>query len=117
MDISSYPEWVIDEYGEDWIEAGRIVTSGNYVLDEWVHGVRRTILRNPLMPEDMQGSGNIDRIITNEVPDSTTSYALWLNGEVEESAIPDAELQAHKENFADETDQVADLAVFYQGFA
>ncbi|MCO5187375.1 MAG: peptide ABC transporter substrate-binding protein [Anaerolineae bacterium] len=114
--LAATPEWVIDEYGEDWIEAGRIVTSGNYVLDEWVHGVRRTILRNPLMPEDMQGTGNIDRIITNEVPDSTTSYALWLNGEVEESAIPDAELQAHKENFADETDQVADLAVFYQGF-
>lgn len=110
------PQWAIEEYGDDWVRAGNIVTSGRFVLNEWVNNVRWTLLRNDLMPEDMQGSGNVDRIITNVVPDSTTSYALWLNGEVEGSAIPDAELEAHKENFPEETDQIADLAVFYHGF-
>jgi oligopeptide transport system substrate-binding protein len=64
----------------------------------------------------MQGGGNIERFVTNVVPDSTTSYALWLNGEVESSAIPDAELEAHLAEFPSETIQIPDLAVFYIAF-
>ncbi len=114
--LAATPQWTIEEHGDSWIEAGNIVTNGRYALDEWVHNVRRTMVRNPLMPVDMQGSGNIERIETQVVPDSDTSYALWLNGEVESSAIPDAELQTHLDTYPDETDQIADLAVFYFGF-
>ncbi|MFW5942344.1 MAG: peptide ABC transporter substrate-binding protein [Chloroflexota bacterium] len=114
--LAAVPEWAIDEHGENWIEAGNIVTNGRFVLNEWVHGVRRTILRNPLMPEDMQGEGNVERLVVNVVPDTSTGYALWLNNEVDRSGIPDAELQAHLEEFADETIQVPDLAVFYIAF-
>jgi oligopeptide transport system substrate-binding protein len=114
--ITATPEWVINEHGENWVEAGNIVTNGRYVLNEWVHGVRRIILRNPLMPEDMQGDGNIERFVSNVVPDTSTGYALWLNNEVDTSGIPDAELQAHLEQYPDETVQVPDLAAFYFGF-
>lgn len=114
--LAATPDWVIAEYGEDWIEAGNIVTNGRYVLNEWVHNVRTTLLRNPLMPEDMQGAGNIERRIINVVPDTSTGYALWLNGEVETSGIPDEELAAHLEQFPEETVQIPDLAVFYFGF-
>ncbi|HID34607.1 MAG TPA: peptide ABC transporter substrate-binding protein [Anaerolineae bacterium] len=114
--MAAVPQWAIDEHGEKWIEAGNIVTNGRFVLNEWVHGVRRTLLRNPLMPEDMYGDGNIEKIVINVVPDVSTGYALWLNNEVETSGIPDAELQAHLEKYADETVQVPDLAVFYFGF-
>jgi oligopeptide transport system substrate-binding protein len=93
------------------------VTNGRYVLNEWVHGVRRIMVRNPLMPADMVGTGNVDRFVTNVVPDTSTGYALWLAGEVEASGIPDEELQAHLDQFPDETDQIADLAVFYFDFA
>lgn len=110
------PDWVIADKGDDWIEAGNIVTSGRYVLNEWVRNVRRTTLRNPLMPADMAGAGNIERTITNVVPDTSTGYALWLNGEVETSGIPDEEVAAHLEQFSEETIQVPDLAVFYFGF-
>ncbi len=115
--LAAVPQWAIEEHGENWIEAGNIVTNGRYVLHEWVHGVRRILLRNPLMPADMQGSGNIERIVTNVVPDVSTGYALWLNNEVDTSGIPDPELQAHLEQFPDETDQIPDLAVFYISFA
>ena len=111
--IAASPQWAIEEYGEEWIEAGNIVTSGRYVLNTWEHGVKRVILRNPLMPEDMQGAGNIEKIETNVVPDVATMYALWLNNEIEQSAIPDGELEAHLAAFGDETIQVPDLAVFY----
>jgi oligopeptide transport system substrate-binding protein len=111
--LAAVPSWAIDEHGEQWIEAGNIVTNGRYVLNEWVHGVRRTLLRNPLMVEDMRGDGNIERIRVSVVPDTSTGYSLWLNNEVESSGIPDTELQAHLEQFADETIQIPDLAVFY----
>jgi oligopeptide transport system substrate-binding protein len=64
----------------------------------------------------MQGSGNIERRVVNVVPDTSTGYALWLNNEVDGAGIPEAELQAHLEQYADETDQIPDLAVFYFSF-
>jgi oligopeptide transport system substrate-binding protein len=114
--VAASPAWAIEAHGAEWTEPGNIVTNGRYVLEDWVHGVGRSILRNPLMPADMQGGGNIERFVTNVVPDSTTGYALWLNGEVETSSIPDAELEAHLAEFADETVQIPDLAVFYIAF-
>ena len=114
--LTATPDWAIAEHGDNWTEAGNIVSAGRYVLNEWVHGVRFTILRNPLMPEDMQGSGNIDRVVTNVVPDTSTGYALWLNNEVESAGVPTEELEAHLEQYSDETIQIPDLAVFYFGF-
>lgn len=114
--IAASPQWAIEAHGDNWIEAGNIVTNGRYVLHEWVHGVRRSLWRNPLMPEDMQGDGNIERFVTNVVPDTSTGYALWLNNEVDTSGIPDAELEAHLANFPDDTVQIPDLAVFYIAF-
>jgi oligopeptide transport system substrate-binding protein len=115
--LAAVPQWAIEANAENWTEAGNIVTNGRYVLNEWVHGVRRQFVRNPLMPADMYGAGNIEATITDVVPDLSTGYALWLAGQVETSGIPDAELQAHLENFPDETLQIADLAVFYISFA
>jgi len=115
--LAATPQATIDEFGDAWVEAGNIVTSGRYVLAEWVHGVRRTIERNPLFPADLAGSGNIDVAVTDVVPDASTGYALWLAGEVETSGIPAAELEAHLDNYSDETLQIADLAVFYISFA
>jgi oligopeptide transport system substrate-binding protein len=114
--LTATPQWAIEADGDEWTEAGNIVTNGRFVLNAWEHGVTRTILRNPLMPKDMHGSGNIDKFVTNVVPDAATAYALWLNNEVDTSAIPAGELQAHLENFADETIQIPDLAVFYIAF-
>ncbi len=114
--LAAVPQWAIEEHGENWIEAGNIVTNGRFVLNEWVHGVRRILLRNPLIPEDMAGTGNIERFVVNVVPDSSTGYALWLNNEVDTSAIPDEELQAHLQQFAEQTVQIPDLAVFYFAF-
>jgi oligopeptide transport system substrate-binding protein len=115
--LAATPQWAIDEHGSGWQEAGTIVTNGRYVLSEWVHNVRRTIKQNPLMPEDMMGSGNIEELVVNVVPDTSTGYALWLNNEGDRSgAIPDAELQSFIEEYPDEAVQIADLTVFYIGF-
>lgn len=114
--IAATPSWAIEEYGEEWTEAGNIVTNGRFVLNAWDHGVSWRLLRNPLMPEDMQGSGNLEALEVSVVPDTSTGYALWLNNEVDSSGIPDAELQTHLQEFADETIQIPTLGVFYIAF-
>jgi len=114
--ITAAPQWTIDEWGDDWVEAGRIVTNGLFVLEEWIHDVRRSIVRNPLMPEDMAGEGNIERWVTDVVPDTITQYNLWLNNEADFAPIPPDELQNHLSEFPDGTNQIADLAVFYMAF-
>lgn len=115
--LAATPQWAIEEHGDQWTEAANIVTNGRFVLADWQHGVRREFRRNPLMPAALVGTGNIGTLVTDVVPDDSTGYALWLNGEVETAGIPDTELQAHLEQFPDETDQIADLAVFYISFA
>jgi oligopeptide transport system substrate-binding protein len=114
--LAAVPQFAIEEHGDNWTEAGFIVTSGRYGLETWVHGVSRTLSRNNLMPADMNGGGNIERWEVNVVPDPSTGYALWLAGEVDTAGIPGAELQAHLEQYPDETDQIADLVVFYIAF-
>lgn len=115
--LSAVPSWAVEEYGPDWIEAGNIVTNGRYVLNEWVHNVRWTRARNPLIPADLAGDGNIERVVTNVVPDISTGYALWLGNQVDYSgAIPEEELAAHLENFPEESVQVPDLVVPYLSF-
>ena len=114
--LTATPQWAIEEHGAEWVDAGNIVTSGRYVLEAWDKGVSRSVLRNPLMPADLAGSGNIGRVEVSVVPDTNTQYALWLNNEVENTGIPSEELEAHLAEFGDETIQVADLAVFYISF-
>jgi oligopeptide transport system substrate-binding protein len=114
--LAAAPQWTIEEHGEDWIKAGHIVTNGRYVLHEWEPKVRHTFLRNPLIPKEMQGEGNIERFVISVVPDDGAGYALWLNGAADKSCIPDAKLQTHLEQFPAETERIADLAVFYINF-
>lgn len=102
--LSATPQWAIDERGDDWVENGSIVTSGRLVLTEWIHNVRVTLLRNPLFPPDLAGTGNIAQVSTILLPDHTTGYALWLNGQMELATIPDAELEGHLAQHEAETE-------------
>ncbi len=114
--LSATPFWAIEEYGNDWIEAGNIVTNGRYVLPEWIHNVRATIIRNPLMPQDMRGTGNIEKHEVYVLPNDDTGYALWLNKEVDISAIPEEDLESHLAEFPGQTIQTLDLDVFFISF-
>lgn len=114
--LSAIPTWTLEEHEGDWIEAGNIVTNGRYVLHEWVHGVRRSLIRNPYLPQDMRGAGNVDRVVTRVVPDTNTAYALWLQNEVDVTLLPDGDVQAHLAQYEALTFKVSELSVVYIGF-
>ncbi len=114
--LAAVPHWTIEAHGKAWIQPDNIVTNGRYVLHEWARDVRRTFLRNPLLPSDMRGDGNIERLVISVLPDHSAGYALWLKGQVDCSSIPPDQLQSHLQQFPDETDQIAGLAVSYISF-
>jgi oligopeptide transport system substrate-binding protein len=114
--LGATPQWTIEAHGKDWTEADNIVTNGRFLLHEWVHDVHRTFLRNPLLPHDLRGDGNVERFAVTVVPDVQTGYNLWLDAKVDCSSIPEAQLQSHLQQFPDETDHISDLSVSYISF-
>ena len=114
--LAAVPHWVVEEHGQEWIKPANVVTNGRFVLDEWKTDARRVFLRNPLIPEDLHGAGNVQRLVFDVIQDCETGYALWLDNKVETSCIPHEQMQTHRERFPDETDRVAELAVNYISF-
>lgn len=115
--LAAIPQWAIDEHGDSWTSASSIVSSGPFVLNEWIPNIRVAALRNPLFPPDMAGDGNIDAFEIDIVPNLETIYQLWQAGLVDQSGIPSKEIVEHLESFPNETDQIEDLNVFYIAFA
>ena len=113
------PQEVIEEYGDNWTEPGNLTTNGPFVMDEWVRGVRRVLLRNPMIPADLVGPGNVERLVITIVEDAGTSFALYQDNQIDRAGVPSAELQSILEDpaYADQLHQVADPVVYYFGFA
>ncbi len=114
--LAATPQWVIEAHGKEWTEPHNIVTNGRFVLHEWRPDAGRTFLRNPLLPEDLQADGNIERFVVTLISDDSAGYALWLKGEMDSSYIPEEEIASHLERFPDETEQVAEQSVSYINF-
>lgn len=83
----------VEEFGDNWTDTGTIVTNGPYMVAELIRDVRRVAVRNPLMPADLRGPGNIDRLEINIARDANTTFSLYLNDQVDITGVPAAELQ------------------------
>ncbi len=89
------PEWVIDEYGDDWAEPGNIVTNGAYCMKEWVHEDHMVLVKNPFWYGwDLPDAGNIDEIYAVMVVEASTAYAMYLNDELDNVGAPLPEMDA-----------------------
>jgi oligopeptide transport system substrate-binding protein len=113
------PREVIEEFGDNWTDIGTIVTNGPFVMDELVRGVRRVYLRNPYIPADLVGPGNVERVVVTIVEDAGTVFALYQDNQIDRAGVPPAELQSvlNDPAYADQLSQTSDLTVFYFGFA
>ncbi len=89
------PAELIDEFGAAWIEPGNAWFNGPFLMDTYTAGVGRTFIRNPFMPDDLRGPGNIDRIDLVVINDNSTLLSLYLNGQLDmirSGGIPEGEL-------------------------
>ncbi|MCR4392632.1 MAG: peptide ABC transporter substrate-binding protein [Candidatus Acetothermia bacterium] len=90
------PEWAIDAYGDAWIEPENIVTNGPYAMKTWVHNDHMVFVKNPYIPADLWGGGNIDEVYAVMVVEASTEFAMYLNNELDTGGVPLPEMDRVK---------------------
>jgi oligopeptide transport system substrate-binding protein len=80
------PQAAIEEWGDNWTEAGLIVTNGPYTLKDWSHGSEIWIEKNPLWvdADDVQ----IELFGGPIIQEASTSMAMYENSEIDMMADP-----------------------------
>ena len=75
------PQEVIEQYGDNWTEAGLIATNGPYTLREWTHGPSLMIEKNPhwIEADDVQ----IELFGGPIIQEESTAMALYENNEID----------------------------------
>ena len=102
------PGELIDEFGPAWVEVGNAWYTGPFLVDSYTADVGRTLIRNPFLPEDLRGPGNIDRVDVIVINDNSTLLSSYLSGQLDmirSGGIPEGELPSLLEN-ADLEDQL-----------
>ena len=85
----------IDSLGDAWTEAGSLVSDGPFMLTEWAHDQRLVLERNPYYWGPKPGLERLELLV---IPDETTAFQAYQNGEIDFTAAPPAELQTLKTN-------------------
>jgi oligopeptide transport system substrate-binding protein len=112
------PQWLIEEMGDRWIEAGIIQTYGPYALRSWEHDVSVTLIANPFWP----GSDSIPKpsikYIHSQFLDQSAQFANYEAGLVDVSDVPLPELDRIRADatLSQELDTPGILCTYYYGF-
>ncbi|MFQ6000243.1 MAG: ABC transporter substrate-binding protein, partial [Anaerolineae bacterium] len=81
---------LIEEFGDQWTEAGNFVGNGPYILTEWAHEDHVTIEKNPLYHD--ADAVTIERVEFPIIYEDSTALAAYENDEVDVSGYPSEEL-------------------------
>ncbi len=77
------PAEQIDTFGAAWIDPENAWSDGPFLVDTVTPGVGRTLIRNPFMPKDLRGPGNLDRVSVLVINDASTLLSAYRNGQVD----------------------------------
>jgi oligopeptide transport system substrate-binding protein len=108
---------VLAKHGSHWLEAGKFVSSGAWVLAQWQHGNRIVLRRNPHYhsPPPADGSLWVKQATLLMVPDANTALGLYQQGALDVLDAPPALLRRRLQTRPDA--HTLDLnALFYLGF-
>ncbi len=82
------PSWVIEEFGDFWVEPENINTYGPYAVKEWVHDESITLIANPFWPgQDNIPQPSIDEIVFQFL-DPTVQLANFEAGSMDYIDVP-----------------------------
>jgi oligopeptide transport system substrate-binding protein len=117
--LVAVPSWAVEKYDQAWTNPGLITTNGPFVIDEWVSGENIKLVRNPLLPEDLHGEGNLQNVELRVVEDNEEAYQMWLDELFDYTELPWEKQESHFKNYPDQIEkfnqQVVHYAVFNQG--
>ncbi len=112
------PQEIVEQYGDEWTRLGALTTNGPFVFDE-LSRTRRVLLRNPHIPADLVGPGNVERLIISTAEDAGSAFDLYERNWIDQTGVPTTQVQAILADpaYAAELHQVFRPSVFYLGFA
>jgi oligopeptide transport system substrate-binding protein len=94
------PQWLIEEKGDRWIEAGVIQTYGPYTLKAWEHDVSVTLIANPFWPgTDAIPQPSIKYVHSNFL-DESAQFANYESNLNDVSVVPLPEIDRVKADSA-----------------
>jgi oligopeptide transport system substrate-binding protein len=116
------PQAAIEEWGENWTEAGLIVTNGPYTLQNWTHGSEIWIEKNPLWVD--ADSVQIELVGGPIIQEESTTMALYENNEIDIMAsppgwgppLPDMDRIKSDPQLSEELFIAPQLCTYYYGF-
>lgn len=86
--FSPVPRDIVGQYGDEWTDAEYIVTSGAFVVDEWIDRNHFTLLANPHYPAELRGPGNVERVVSVIVGDGEDEFALYEQHQIDTALLP-----------------------------
>ena len=112
------PQWLIEEQGDKWTEAGVIQSFGPYVLGEWTHDASMTIIANPFWPGTDAVPKPSIKYVSFSMLDQTPSFSNYEAGLADVSVVPLTELDRIRADptLSQELKTPPDLCTYYYGF-
>ncbi|MEM6281843.1 MAG: peptide ABC transporter substrate-binding protein [Chloroflexota bacterium] len=85
---SAQPEWLIQEFGETWIEDENIQSYGPFVVSEWLNDESLTMVTNPFWPgTDFIPQASVDGVKIS-VMSQSVSLAEFEAGNLDIASVP-----------------------------
>ena len=102
---------IIEKYGDDWTEPGKIVTNGPYLLEKWEHEYKLILKANP---QHYEGKPKINEVQIFVIQEPTTALTLYETGELDYIELPPIAIPHYKNS--PEYRNKPQLRVYYNGF-
>jgi oligopeptide transport system substrate-binding protein len=110
--------WMIDEFGDTWVEAENRQTYGPFAMKSWNHDQDITLAKNPFWPgTEAVPQPKLDEIVFRLI-DDTAQFAEYQAGTMQAATPPSAEIDRIKADAALSEEYYAgfDSCSLYYGF-
>ena len=102
---------IIEKYGDNWTEPGKIVTNGPYLLEKWEHEYKLILKANP---QHYEGKPKINEVQIFVIQEPTTALTLYETGELDYIELPPIAIPHYKNS--PEYRNKPQLRGYYYGF-
>lgn len=102
---------IIEKYGDNWTEPGKIVTNGPYLLEKWEHEYKLILKANP---QHYEGKPKINEVQIFVIQEPTTALTLYETGELDYIELPPIAIPHYKSS--PEYRNKPQLRGYYYGF-
>jgi oligopeptide transport system substrate-binding protein len=112
------PQWLIEEKGDRWIEAGINQSFGPYALFDWTHDASVTLVANPFWPGTEAIPQPSIKYVHSLFLDAPEQLANYEAGLLDVAEVPLAEIDRVKVDptLSQELNIYADTCSYYYGF-